>query len=156
MNELNYLLSCFRNSNRETDRTWEWYISSDWCLCGCDLAHCSDYYRRYYHHGQEVSTGLYMCDFTKMFKIFVGLLITGADFQDYKWGSPWRMAIRWRVRNTHWDLFTEQKSEDSLKLRYLKLFLDSKMNNFKDTIMFKVHFQHKNILDACEIGVSCF
>ena len=65
------------------------------------------------------------------------------------------MAIRWRVRNTHRDLFTEQKSEDSLKLRYLKLFLDSKMNNFNDTIVFNVYFPTLNILGACETGVSC-
>ena len=65
------------------------------------------------------------------------------------------MAIRLGVRNTSSDLFTEQKSEDSLKLRYLKLFLDSKMNNFNDTIVFYVYFPTLIILGVCETGVFC-
>ena len=89
--------------------------------------------------------------------MYVGYICnkSGADFQHFKWWSPWRLTFRWRVQNTSWDLFTEQKSEGSLKLRYRKLFLDSKRNNCNDIIIFEVHFLTENISGAYEMGVSC-
>ena len=56
---------------------------------------------------------------------------------------PWQLYFKFVIFKLlffPWDFFTEQKSEGSLKLRYLKLSLESKMNNFNDTIVFKSIF----------------
>ena len=59
-----------------------------------------------------------------------------ADFQDIlNGGLPEEWPLDWECGIHRVTIITEQKSEDSLKLRYTRLFLDSEINNLNDIIM---------------------
>ena len=63
----------------------------------------------------------------------------GRIFRFLKRGLPRKWPLHRRIGiHTCWGLFTSQKPEKTLSLRYLKLFLDKKVDSFNNTKMFKV------------------
>ena len=75
---------------------------------------------------------------------------TSQNFSCFYMGSPCRTAIRRKVRNISWALFTE-RNRKYLKPGTLQSLFNNKIHEFKDI---NGCFLTKNLLDVCEIEVS--